>query len=92
MISNDYYAQENQGPYEFFDIQNFELESGGSIANLRIAYSTHGTLNEAKDNVILFPHMFSGTSKSLEAYVGEGKALDPAKYFIIFPNQIGNGV
>lgn len=92
MINNEHYSQENQGPYEFFDIKNFELEYGGKIANCRIAYSTHGTLNEAKDNVILFPHMFSGTSKSLEAYVGEGKALDPSKYFIIFPNQIGNGV
>ena len=85
MINNEHYSQENQGPYEFFDIKNFELEYGGKIANCRIAYSTHGTLNEAKDNVILFPHMFSGTSKSLEAYVGEGKALDPSKYFIIFP-------
>lgn len=92
MISNDYYSQENQGPYEFFSIKDFELESGGKIADLQIAFSTHGTLNEAKDNVILFPHMFSGTSKSLEAYVGEGQALDPTKYFIIFPNQIANGV
>ncbi len=92
MISNDYYSQENQGPYSFFELKDFALESGDTIADLRIAYSTHGTLNEAKDNVILFPHMFSGTSKSLEAYVGEGKALDPTQYFIIFPNQIGNGV
>ena len=92
MINNEYYSQENQGPYEFFDIKDFDLENGSKIADLRIAYSTHGTLNEAKDNVILFPHMFSGTSKSLEDYVGEGQALDPSKYFIIFPNQIGNGI
>lgn len=92
MIQNDYYSQETQGPYAFFEIENFELEFGGSLPNCRIAYSTHGQLNEAKDNMILFPHMFSGTSKSLEAYVGSGKALDPDKYFIVFPNQIGNGV
>jgi homoserine O-acetyltransferase/O-succinyltransferase len=92
MLDNDYYSQENQGPYSFFEIDNFLLDSSAVIKNLHIAYSTHGTLNAAKDNVILFPHMFSGTSKSLEAYVGEGRALDPSKYFIIFPNQIGNGV
>lgn len=92
MIANGYYSQENQGPYEFFEIENFELEFGGALPKCQIAYSTHGTLNTAKDNLVLFPHMFSGTSKSLEAYVGEGKALDPSKYFIVFPNQIGNGV
>ena len=53
MINNEYYSQENQGPYEFFDIKDFELEFGGKISNCRIAYSTHGTLNAAKDNVIL---------------------------------------
>ncbi|NOQ76519.1 MAG: alpha/beta fold hydrolase [Methylococcaceae bacterium] len=92
MISNDYYSQKNQGPFDFFVINNFKLEYGGEIKRCEIAYSTHGVLNEAKDNLILFPHMFSGTSKSLEAYVGEGKALDPNKYFIVFPNQIGNGI
>ena len=51
MINNEHYSQENQGPYEFFDIKDFELEYGGKIANCRLAYSTHGTLNAAKDNV-----------------------------------------
>lgn len=92
MITNDYYSQASQGPYKYFEIQNFDLEFGGTLPVCQIAYSTHGQLNEARDNMILFPHMFSGTSKSLEAYVGSGKALDPDKYFIVFPNQIGNGV
>lgn len=92
MISNDYYSQSNQGPFEFFLINDFTLEFGETLKKCEIAYATHGSLNPAKDNLILFPHMFSGTSKSLEAYVGEGKALDPNKYFIVFPNQIGNGV
>ena len=92
MIKNDYYSQQTQGPYDFFEINDFELELGDKLPNCRIAYSTHGQLNKSRDNMILFPHMFSGTSKSLEAYVGSGKALDPEKYFIVFPNQIGNGV
>ncbi len=36
--------------------------------------------------------MFSGTSKHMEMYIGEGMALDPAKYFIVLPNMIGNGL
>jgi len=92
MIQNDHYSQETQGPYKYFEIDNFELENGGKLPTCKIAYSTHGQLNDSKDNMILFPHMFSGTSKSLEAYVASGNALDPDKYFIVFPNQIGNGV
>lgn len=28
----------------------------------------------------------------MEPYIGPGKALDPEKYFIILPNQLGNGL
>ncbi len=51
-------------------------------------------LNAAKDNAILIPTWYSGTSKIMEqVYVGEGgHALDPSKYFIIIINQIGNGL
>ena len=55
--------------------------------------ATHGTLNAAKDNAILVPTWFSGTSKIVEqVYIGNGRALYPAKYFIIVVNQIGNGL
>ena len=55
--------------------------------------ATHGTLNAAKDNAILVPTWFSGTSKIVEqVYIGNGRALDPAKYFIVVVNQIGNGL
>jgi len=50
-------------------------------------------LNAAKDNAILVPTWYSGTSKIMEqVYIGNGRALDPAKYFIIVVNQIGNGL
>ena len=46
------------------------------------------TLNAAKDNAILVPTWYSGTSKIIEqAYIGEGR--DPDKYFIVVVNQIG---
>jgi homoserine O-acetyltransferase len=63
------------------------------LRDLKIAYKTFGTLSANKDNAILFPSWYSGTSKILEqAYLGEGRALDPKKYFIILANQIGNGL
>lgn len=92
-VASEYYAQAFHGPYEIFDVGDFDLENGGKLRNLKLAYSTMGTLSPAKDNAILFPSWYSGTSKILEqAYAGPGRALDPSKYFIIFANQIGNGL
>lgn len=88
-----YYSQQNHGPYETHDLGDFHLENGDKIRNLTLAYATFGTLSPAKDNAVLFPSWYSGTSKILEqAYIGHGRALDPAKYFIILVNQIGNGL
>ena len=35
--------------------------------------------------------MWSGTSASMEIFIGEGRPIDPSKYFIILPGQFGNG-
>ena len=93
MIANTYYGQELHGPYELIDIGRLDLEEGGSIENCKLAVATHGRLNPAKDNAILVPTWYSGTSKIMErVYIGKGRALDPDKYFIIVVNQIGNGL
>jgi len=92
-MSSSYYSQEVHGPFEKFDLGNFELESGEQLHGLKIAYSTFGNLAPDRSNAILFPSWYSGTSKILEqAYLGAGRALDPEKYFIILANQIGNGL
>jgi homoserine O-acetyltransferase len=92
MIDNQYYTQDQHGPYEFYSLGDFQLESGEILNNAQLAYAVHGKLNEAKDNAILFAIMFSGTSKNMERYIGPGKALDPDKYCIILPNQLGGGL
>jgi homoserine O-acetyltransferase len=93
MINNSYYSQDVHGPYELHDIGNLELEEGGTIRNCQLAYATFGTLNAAKDNAILIPTWYSGTNKIIEqVYIGNGRALDPAKYFIVIVNQIGGGL
>ena len=93
MSTNPYYGQEGHGPYETMGIGNLELEEGGHIPDCQLAVATHGTLNAAKDNAILVTTWYSGTSKIMEqVYIGNGRALDPARYFIIVVNQIGNGL
>src|SRR5918997_309690 len=93
MVENGYYSQEMHGPYELHDIGDLELEEGGTLRGCRLAAATFGELNAARDNAILIPSWYSGTSKIIEqVLIGEGRALDPGRYFIIVVNQIGNGL
>jgi homoserine O-acetyltransferase len=92
-VTHAFYSQDLHGPYETWDLGDFALEEGGKIRNLTLAYATSGTLSPRRDNAILFPSWYSGSNKILEqAYIGAGRALDPARYFIVLVNQIGNGL
>ncbi|MGD0472950.1 MAG: alpha/beta fold hydrolase [Candidatus Velthaea sp.] len=93
MVDNPFYSQENHGPFEIANIGDLALEDGGTIPDCKLAYVTFGKLNAAKDNAILVPTWYSGTSKIMEqVYIGKGRALDPDKYFIVVVNQIGDGL
>lgn len=92
-MTESYYSQAVHGPYETFALGDFELASGEKLRGLALAYATFGRLSPARDNAILFPSWYSGTTKILEqAYLRAGRALDPDKYFIILVNQIGAGL
>jgi homoserine O-acetyltransferase/O-succinyltransferase len=80
----------NQAQHQFADLGEFQFELGGSIKNLRMSYITHGKLNAAKDNAILFIHGFALDHHQFEHLIGSGKALDTDKYFIICPDALGS--
>lgn len=89
----EYYSQEIHGPFHTWELGDFHLEEGGVLRGAWLAYATFGTLNEARDNAILIPTWYSGTSKIWEdVYIGPGRALDPEKYFIVVVNQLGSGL
>jgi homoserine O-acetyltransferase/O-succinyltransferase len=93
MIDNPYYSAELHGPWQIFEAGDFALEDGGMVHGLKLAYAVHGAPNARKDNVILVPTWYSGTSKTMEQiYIGPGRALDPARWCIVVVNQIGNGI
>jgi homoserine O-acetyltransferase len=74
---------------ETFDLGDFPLLCGRTLPNAKLAYTTLGTLNPAKDNAILFPNFLGGATEALQAWIGEGRPLDPTKYFFILPNHFG---
>ncbi len=78
---------------EFLEVANVPLQKGGMLALARLGYRTLGTLNAARDNAVLVPSWYTGTDGDTETFmVGPGRALDPARYFIILTNLLGNGV
>ncbi len=71
----------------------FTLASGETLPGFHLAYTTHGKLNAAKDNVVWIFHALTANSNPVEWWpglVGEGKFFDPAKYFIVCANKPGS--
>ncbi|MEK6210249.1 MAG: alpha/beta fold hydrolase [Pseudomonadota bacterium] len=79
----------DQAPHQIANLGEFKLEGGGVIKNLRMSYVTHGKLNAAKDNAILFMHGFAANHHLFDHMIGPGRALDTDKYFIICPDALG---
>ena len=80
------------GSLQFADLGICKLASGQQIENCRLGYRTWGTLNADKSNAILFPTWFTGNSGDLAQYIGADKMIDPAKYFFIGVDALGDGV
>ena len=74
-----------------YDVTNFRTESGIVLPHAKIVYGTYGTLNAAGDNVVLVPSHYMATWHGYDWLIGKGRALDPARYFIIATEMFGNG-
>ena len=67
------------------------LQSGEVLRNAQLAHATYGTLNATGDNAVLLPTFFTGTHLRNEALFGPGRAIDPARHFVVSVNLFGNG-
>jgi homoserine O-acetyltransferase len=80
-------------PHIFQHTEPFQLELGGILPSLNVAYHTYGSLNDRADNVIWVCHALTANSEAAEWWpgmVGEGKLMDTENYFIVCPNIIGS--
>ncbi|TWA74277.1 homoserine O-acetyltransferase [Azospirillum brasilense] len=86
-----------------FEMPSYTTVGGGTIKNVRIGWESYGKLNDARDNVILVTHFFSGNSHAAGKYkmedpapgywdsiIGPGKPLDTDKYFVISSDTLVN--
>ncbi len=73
--------------------QEFILESGEYLPGLSVTYSTYGTLNADKSNVVWICHALTANSDAADWWngvVGENHVIDPEKYFIVCANILGS--
>ena len=90
------------GRRRFADVGDVELEQGGVLPGVRIAYETWGRLNEARDNVILVEHALTGDSHVVgeagpghaspgwwNSLIGSGCPVDPEQWFVVASNVLG---
>ena len=79
--------------YEIFEAPNFVLQVGGQLPLAKLAYTTMGALSPSGDNVVLIPSWYSGTHREAAlCLVGDGRAIDPSKYFVVLTNLLSNGL
>ena len=71
----------------------FELESGDTLPELRIAYHTYGRMNAARDNVVWVCHALTANSEVADWWphtVEKGRFLDPERWFVVCANILGS--
>lgn len=77
--------------YSIHELGDFKLQSGVIIPNAKLAYTTSGQLNALRDNVVLIPTFYTGNHIRNQGFFGAGRAIDPARHFVISVNMFGNG-
>ena len=72
-----------------FSLPAYTTVNGPTIKNVRVGWESYGTLNPAKDNVVLVTHFYSGTSHApagtrrpipppvLDAIIGSARPSTP---------------
>lgn len=78
--------------HDLFDLGSLRLQCGLTLPRAHLAYKTYGRLAADKANVILYPTSYGAQHGDTEWLIGPGRILDPTRWFIVIPNQLGNGL
>lgn len=78
----------------FVVVPSFTLESGETLRNVPVAYTSRGQLSPSGDNVLVICHALSGSADVSDWWGpllgGPGQALDISKFFVICLNSLGS--
>lgn len=101
-VGGGWHEGDPAGSRLFVDLGDVELERGGVIPDVRVAYETWGRLNEAGDNVVLVEHALTGDSHVVgpagdghasagwwNGLIGPGRPVDSEDWFVVAANVLG---
>lgn len=93
---------DDPGDRRFAALGAVELERGGVVPDVTIAYETWGELNAAADNAILIEHALTGDSHVVgpagpghptpgwwDGLIGPGRPIDTERWFVVAANVLG---
>ena len=93
---------DDPGHRRFLEIGDLPLESGETLPDTVLAFETWGELSEARDNAVLVLHALTGDSHVTgepgpghptpgwwDSLVGQGRAIDTERYFVVAANILG---
>jgi len=89
-------------PRRYTHLGAIDLELGGHLDDVTVAYETYGQLNRAGDNAVIVCHALTGdahlagptgegqpTPGWWDELVGPGKAIDTNQWFVVCSNVLG---
>lgn len=83
------------GALQHLELGPLDLELGGHLPSVSLAFRTWGTLNAAGDNAVLVLHALTGDSKAAgeggwwDPLIGPGQAIDTTRHFVVCSNLLG---
>jgi homoserine O-acetyltransferase len=87
------------GTVQFLSVGGLQLEAGGHLPDVTLAYETWGTLNADRSNAVLVQHALTGSTHVTrggtdeegwwEQLAGPGAPVDTDKYFVVSINILG---
>ncbi len=93
---------DDPGDRRFLDVGPVDLEAGGHLPAVRVAYETWGTLDATGRNAVLVEHALTGDSHVegppgpghptpgwWDGLIGPGRPLDTDRWFVVASNVLG---
>ena len=75
-------------------VPSFTLESGVTLHNVPVAYTTRGKLSQNGDNALVICHALSGSADVADWWGplmgGAGRAFDSTRFFSVCLNSLGS--
>ena len=72
-----------------FTINNFSLQCGAVLSEVKIIYKTYGELNSDKSNVILYPTSYGAQHPDIEWLIKPDSILDSESILYYHSQYVG---